>query len=63
MEEKLQEAKKQNVLHLQQIQHNEVNEHRLLEEVQSWKLQIEELGVQKKSAKIQLDGDQMVRGT
>lgn len=63
LEEKLQEAKKQNVLHLEQIQHNEVNEHRLLEEVQSWKLQIEELGVQKKSAKIQLDGDQMARGT
>lgn len=52
LEEKLQESKKQNVLHLQQIQHNEVNEHRLLEEVQTWRLQIEELGVQKKGVKV-----------
>ncbi|CAD7931447.1 unnamed protein product [Amoebophrya sp. A25] len=63
LEERLQEAKKQNVMHLQQIQHNEVNEHRLLEKINSWKLQIEELGVQKKSIKIQLDGDLMARGS
>eukprot|EP00392_Amoebophrya_sp_AT5.2_P012500 g12603.t1 len=54
LEERLQDSKKQNVLHLQQIQHNEIN---------SWKLQIEELGVQKKSIKIQLDGDLMARGS
>lgn len=62
LESQLEEAKKANVLHLTQIQHNEVHEHKLLEDINVWKLSIEELGVQKKAIKIQLDGDLAVRG-
>jgi hypothetical protein len=61
LEESLADAKKKNVVHLQQIQHNEVNEHRLQTEVHGLKETIEELTVQHKGLKLQLDGDQNAR--
>eukprot|EP00397_Hematodinium_sp_SG-2012_P009862 GEMP01009959.1.p1 GENE.GEMP01009959.1~~GEMP01009959.1.p1 ORF type:complete len:846 (+),score=245.37 GEMP01009959.1:137-2674(+) len=55
------DAKKSNTKHLQQIQHNEVQEHRLLEDIHAMKEALEELMVQNKSLKMHFDGDQAVR--
>jgi len=57
LEQKLKEAKAKNVQHLQQIQHNEVAEHRLNEALQRLKETLDELTVQKKGIKMQLDMD------
>eukprot|EP00928_Gymnodinium_smaydae_P005987 TRINITY_DN1207_c1_g1_i1.p1 TRINITY_DN1207_c1_g1~~TRINITY_DN1207_c1_g1_i1.p1 ORF type:complete len:834 (-),score=271.74 TRINITY_DN1207_c1_g1_i1:111-2612(-) len=57
LEQKLKEAKQKNVQHLQQIQHNEVHEHRMNEAIQKLKETLEELTVQKKGVKMQLDMD------
>lgn len=61
LEDTLAQAKQKNVGYLQQIQHNEVNEHRLAETLQGLKDIFEELTVQKKSLRMQLDGDQAQR--
>jgi len=61
LEDTLAQAKQKNVGYLQQIQHNEVNEHRLAETVQGLKDIFEDLTVQKKSLRMQLDGDQAQR--
>eukprot|EP00929_Paragymnodinium_shiwhaense_P032401 TRINITY_DN17955_c0_g1_i1.p1 TRINITY_DN17955_c0_g1~~TRINITY_DN17955_c0_g1_i1.p1 ORF type:complete len:834 (+),score=340.22 TRINITY_DN17955_c0_g1_i1:97-2598(+) len=57
LEQKLKEAKAKNVQHLQQIQHNEVHEHRMNEALQRLKEALDELTVQKKGIKMQLDMD------
>mmetsp|Transcript_3659 Transcript_3659/g.8600 ORF Transcript_3659/g.8600 Transcript_3659/m.8600 type:complete len:855 (-) Transcript_3659:13-2577(-) len=57
LEKKLTEAKKKNVEHLQQIQHNEVFEHRMVESIQRLKETLDELTVQKKGIRMQLDMD------
>jgi len=57
LEKKLKEAKQKNVEHLQQIQHNEVYEHRMNEAIQRLKENLDELTVQKKGIKMQLDMD------
>jgi len=54
---KLEEMKSKNVQHLQQIQHNEVHEHRMNEALRRLKETLEELTVQKKGIKMQLDMD------
>jgi hypothetical protein len=55
LEEKLKESKDKNVQKLQQIQHNEVHEHRLAEGIQRLKETLEELMAQQKGVKMQLD--------
>jgi len=57
LEKKLSDSKDKNVQYLQQIQHNEVHEHRLSENIQRLKTTLEELTVQKKGIKMQLDMD------
>lgn len=57
LEKKLREAKDKNVAHLQQIQHNEVNEHRMTEALQKLKETLDELSYQKKGIRMQLDVD------
>jgi chromosome segregation ATPase len=57
LEQKLKMSKDTNVGHLQQIQHNEVHEHRLQEGIQRLKETLDELTVQKKGVKMQLDMD------
>merc|ERR1719198_845956 len=57
LEKKLQEAKDKNVEHLQQIQHNEVHEHRLGEGLVKLKELLDELSYQKKGIRMQLDID------
>lgn len=57
LEKKLKEAKTKNVQHLQQIQHNEVHEHRMNEAIQRLKETLDELTVQKKGIRMQLDMD------
>mmetsp|Transcript_125263 Transcript_125263/g.216996 ORF Transcript_125263/g.216996 Transcript_125263/m.216996 type:complete len:855 (+) Transcript_125263:120-2684(+) len=57
LERKLQEAKQKNVAHLQQIQHNEVHEHRMNEAMQKLKETLDELTYQKKGIRMQLDVD------
>jgi len=61
LEKKLGDSKDQNVAHLRQIQHNEVHEHRLNEGVQRLKETLDELTVQKKGIKMQLDMDVSTR--
>jgi len=61
LETQLKEAKNKNVGHLQEIQHNEVFEHRQQEALQRLKESLEELTVQKKGIKMQLDMDTDVR--
>ncbi|CAK0828455.1 unnamed protein product, partial [Prorocentrum cordatum] len=55
LENKLRESKDKNVQKLQQIQHNEVHEHRLQEGIQRLKETLEELKAQQKGVKMQLD--------
>lgn len=57
LEKKLREAKDKNVEHLQQIQHNEVHEHRLGEGLVKLKETLDELSYQKKGIRMQLDID------
>jgi len=57
LEKKLQAAKDKNVEHLQQIQHNEVHEHRLGEGLVKLKTTLDELSYQKKGIRMQLDVD------
>lgn len=57
LEMQLNEAKKQNVEYLQQINANEVSEHKAQELVQKLKETLEDLTLQKKSLRMQLDGD------
>jgi len=57
LEEKLKGTKDKNVGFLQQIQHNEVHEHRLGEAIQRLRETLDELSVQKKGIKMQLDMD------
>lgn len=57
LEKKLKEAKDKNVEQLQQIQHNEVHEHRMNEALHRLREALEELTVQKKGIKMQLDMD------
>eukprot|EP00931_Biecheleriopsis_adriatica_P101437 TRINITY_DN76575_c0_g1_i1.p1 TRINITY_DN76575_c0_g1~~TRINITY_DN76575_c0_g1_i1.p1 ORF type:complete len:834 (-),score=277.62 TRINITY_DN76575_c0_g1_i1:126-2627(-) len=57
LESKLKESKDKNVSYLQQIQHNEVNEHRMAEAIQRLRETLDELSVQKKGIKMQLDMD------
>lgn len=57
LEAKLKESKDKNVSFLQQIQHNEVHEHRLSEAIQRLRETLDELSVQKKGIKMQLDMD------
>jgi len=57
LEKKLQTAKDKNVEHLQQIQHNEVHEHRMGEGLVKLKEQLDELSYQKKGIRMQLDVD------
>jgi len=57
LERKLREAKDKNVAHLQQIQHNEVHEHRMNEALQRLKETLDELTYQKKGIRMQLDVD------
>jgi len=57
LEKKLQTAKDKNVEHLQQIQHNEVHEHRLGEGLVKLKETLDELSYQKKGIRMQLDID------
>jgi len=59
LEKKLKESKDKNVEHLQQIQHNEVHEHRMNEALQRLRETLDELTVQKKGIKMQveMDGD------
>lgn len=57
LEQKLKDSKDRNVQHLQQIQHNEVFEHRLNEGIQRLRETLDELTVQKKGIKVQLDLD------
>jgi len=57
LEQKLAEAKETNVKHLQQIQHNEVHEHRLNEGIQRLRETLDELTVQKKGIRMQLEMD------
>lgn len=57
LEKKLQEAKNKNVEHLQQIQHNEVHEHRMGEGMVKLKELLDELSYQKKGIRMQLDID------
>eukprot|EP00747_Dinoflagellata_sp_TGD_P017414 gnl/TRDRNA2_/TRDRNA2_125810_c1_seq6.p1 gnl/TRDRNA2_/TRDRNA2_125810_c1~~gnl/TRDRNA2_/TRDRNA2_125810_c1_seq6.p1 ORF type:complete len:863 (-),score=249.88 gnl/TRDRNA2_/TRDRNA2_125810_c1_seq6:205-2733(-) len=61
LEKKLADSKQTNVEHLQQIQHNEVHEHRLREAIQKLKETLDDLTVQKKGIKMQLDMDVDVR--
>mmetsp|Transcript_2986 Transcript_2986/g.7636 ORF Transcript_2986/g.7636 Transcript_2986/m.7636 type:complete len:869 (-) Transcript_2986:78-2684(-) len=57
LEQKLAEAKQQNVQRLQQMQHNEVNEHRLSEALHRLKETLDEVTVQRKGMKTQLELD------
>lgn len=59
LEKKLKEAKEKNVELLQQIQHNEVHEHRMQDALQRLRETLDELTVQKKGIKMQveMDGD------
>lgn len=57
LEDKLKDAKNKNVKHLQQIQHNEVHEHRCNEAIARLKETLDELTVQKKGIRMQLDMD------
>jgi chromosome segregation ATPase len=57
LEKKLKESKDQNVGHLQQIQHNEVHEHRMGEAMVKLKELLDELSTQKKGIRMQLDVD------
>jgi len=57
LERKLQDAKDKNVEHLQQIQHNEVHEHRMGEGLVKLKETLDELSYQKKGIRMQLDID------
>lgn len=57
LEQKLKESKDKNVEYLQQIQHNEVHEHRLGEGLQRLRETLEELTVQKKGIKMQMEMD------
>merc|ERR1719334_1985385 len=57
LEQKLKDSKTKNVEQLQQIQHNEVHEHRMIEALQRLRETLEELTVQKKGIKMQLDMD------
>jgi len=57
LESKLRESKDMNVQYLQQIQHNEVFEHRLAEAINRLRETLDELTVQKKGIKMQLDMD------
>lgn len=57
LEKKLRAAKDKNVEHLQQIQHNEVHEHRLGEGLVKLKEMLDELSFQKKGIRMQLDVD------
>lgn len=61
LEEKLRASKDQNVGFLQQIQHNEVFEHRLAEAIQRLRETLDELTVQKKGIRMQLDMDSDIR--
>lgn len=55
LEAQLKESKDKNVQKLQQIQHNEVHEHRLTEGIMRLKETLEELTAQQKGVKMQLD--------
>lgn len=57
LSKKLTDAKETNVTHLQQIQHNEVFEHRLADAIHKLKETLEELTVQKKGIKMQVETD------
>lgn len=57
LEAKLKDSKDKNVEYLQQIQHNEVHEHRLGEGLQRLRETLEELTVQKKGIKRQMEMD------
>mmetsp|Transcript_23872 Transcript_23872/g.59454 ORF Transcript_23872/g.59454 Transcript_23872/m.59454 type:complete len:835 (+) Transcript_23872:50-2554(+) len=57
LEKKLKDAKDKNVEHLQHIQHNEVHEHRMNEALHRLKETLDELTVQKKGIKMQVDMD------
>jgi len=57
LEQKLKEAKERNVEHLQQIQHNEVHEHRMNEALQRLRETLDELTVQRKGIKMQVEMD------
>jgi len=57
LEKKLQDSKDKNVEHLQQIQHNEVHEHRMGEGLVRLKETLDELSYQKKGIRMQLDID------
>lgn len=57
LEVKLRDSKDMNVQYLQQIQHNEVFEHRLAEAINRLRETLDELTVQKKGIKMQLDMD------
>jgi len=57
LEMKLNDAKDKNVEHLQQIQHNEVHEHRMGEGLVKLKETLDELSYQKKGIRMQLDID------
>eukprot|EP00933_Yihiella_yeosuensis_P084685 TRINITY_DN9929_c0_g1_i1.p1 TRINITY_DN9929_c0_g1~~TRINITY_DN9929_c0_g1_i1.p1 ORF type:complete len:873 (-),score=277.88 TRINITY_DN9929_c0_g1_i1:256-2784(-) len=57
LEEKLKVSKDKNVEHLQQIQHNEVFDHRLAEGIHRLRETLDELTVQKRGIKMQLDMD------
>mmetsp|Transcript_50668 Transcript_50668/g.82233 ORF Transcript_50668/g.82233 Transcript_50668/m.82233 type:complete len:842 (+) Transcript_50668:105-2630(+) len=61
LESKLSGSKSKNVGFLQQIQHNEVHEHRLAEGINRMRDTLDELTVQKKGIKMQLDMDVDVR--
>jgi len=63
LEASVADAKNVNAAKLQQIQHNEVQEHRLLEDIHAMKETLEELMLQKQTLKANLDGDQAHRNS